>query len=216
MGMRGMATWFATVVGIVWALPAWGGIIATTGDVVVLSPPASVAVGQLESNTQISVFEEQSGVVLGTDLVVDVREPGSYGPGANLGSFPRDGSIPSGTSVASYYFHADHVGTSGTTTFSGTVTFDSDVLGLAFTGDRLSSTSSVLGYSGTAYDSSGTGVQASDHVILSSDRRTVTFSASQGGGADNLRVITVAPEPTTFTLLSLVGFGLIHRRRPRH
>ncbi len=196
----------------------WAGIISTTGDVAIISPPSSVVVGQRENNTQIALFEERQSVLLTTDLLVDVRSPGLYGPNMSLSNFPQDGSILAGTRVSSYYLHTDPIGAIGGNIFAGTVTFDSEILGLAFTSGQLGGTASVLGLSGVTYDTSPTGVHANiDQISLSNNRRTIGIIAIQGAGADNLRVITAIPEPASLMVLFLGVLLLLSRRwTPSH
>lgn len=199
---------------ICWPVIIKASIVGVSGDVEIVFPPPSVEVGQFESNTQISVFPEQQNVLLNTPLIVDVLNPGFYGPNADLNIFPQ-GAIAQGTLISSYYFHADQIGTVGSTSFSGTVTFDTDILGIAFTEERLSSTRIIMGLSTTAYDSAQqTNVVGRDQIIISSDRRTVTFNVNQGIGADNLRVITAVPLPAGFVLLFsglIVLMSILHR-----
>jgi hypothetical protein len=84
----------------------YGGIASTTGDVVIVPAPASVAEGTHESDTQVIAFQERVGVVLPA-LPASVSD------------------VPAGTIVNSYLLHFDPVGATGAShQVAGSVTFN--------------------------------------------------------------------------------------------
>ena len=185
------------------AATAGGTIVATTPAAVKIAPPPSVEFGQLESNTEIRVFDEQQCVTLQNDLLVDITQPGLYDQQSDL---TNSGFIPAGTSVSSHFMHVDKVGDlSGPPPFSitleGSITTDADILGIAVL-QRALNQSDFLGAPGTAYPTGDFGRRVelnnaqSDFVIEHSDVRTVTLHAQVAQHADQVRVITKCAEVT--------------------
>jgi hypothetical protein len=188
---------------------AWASIAGYTGDIELVSPPQSVRLGAFESNSSVRVFTEREDVMLTRGVAVNISSPGSYGFSLT------PGTIPKGTQVNSYYVHFDSV-RSEIAYYSGTLTFDTDVLGLiTYVSQRLAC-DSILGVPGTLYP--GTNLPgdlefATDRVTLSADRRTLTLSGGTDIGIDQIRVITASASPppdtdpsapTTTALLSLL------------
>jgi len=192
--------------------PARSAVMTTTGDVFEVAPPGSVSVGDTESDTDVLLFAEPQGVTLSGALSVDVLDPGTYGPNADLNNFPQ-GTLAAGTIVDSFFLHADQVGTAGVTSFSGSVTFERDIAGIQFDEDSIDSTNALFGASSTSYTNTNRfGIQSDDTFTLSADRRTLTFGSSVGGGADQLRIFTVVPSPSTGVVgLALFGLALSAR-----
>ncbi len=133
--------------------------------------------------------------------------------------------ISAGTTVSSYLLHFDPVGSPTVGLIStGSITFDTDILGLIFTGTALGNTDGVLGSATTTY--TGTFNRAlelvspppgtADIVTISADRRTLTFSLQTSTGQDHLRVVTAAvPEPNPALLLGMGVCCLLVLRRMR-
>lgn len=206
---------------------ARGGFV-TSGNLVPTAPPLSVLIGDLESDTQVSVFQERSNFILPTNVMVNLSLPGVASP-VNLLN-PSPAAILAGTAVDSYFLHADPV--SLVANFFGTVTFDRAILGVVLLAPRLNESDPILGAPGTAYPTGelARGVEESstelDAVTLSADRRTLTVALRTLGKADQLRIITASslvvppvatPEPTSVAMLvvgaGVSAFGL--RRRSR-
>jgi hypothetical protein len=219
-------------------LPVSASIISLSGVTVLPSPPASVQLDQLQSNTTVYAFQERNGSTLGAPLLVDVSAPGSYN---NLSDIPLPSSIPAGTVVNSYYLSADPdlaLLPFKAVSFPGlAVTFSpgETVIGIQFLEPSLLLGSVALGAPGTAYPPPpvGYGLELTtagvftdkDTFSLSADRRTVslnliTGSGTDTGGVDQVRIITsVAPVPepgTVFLLLSgasCLAFAVSRRNR---
>jgi hypothetical protein len=214
------------------ALPGWCGstVASYSGNIgFVNTPPSSLVPGAVENNLKALLFIEDTDLVFASAITVDATTPGLYKTKTSL----TPGSIAAGTRVSSTYLHADPV-TSGTT-FSGSITFTNDILGVVALAADLSKSDTFLGVSGTNYGTSVTrGFEVNplqDYFSISSDLRTLNFTAKTWGYTDDLRIITAGtitgttgaqpapgtvPEPGT---LALIGLGLsavavsAHRRR---
>ena len=175
-------------------------IIGTSGSVVIIAPPADARLGELVDPDVLQVFPESSDVDLGSALAVNATAAGTYdngvGPGAELAA---------GITVDSFMVVCDSGGRSATCT--GSITFDTNVLGLIFSTADLAASDAILGHPGTLY--SGTlanrGQEAGDSVTLSSDLRTVSFVDTVSSPGDDIRIVT-APEAATVPEPSSVGF----------
>ena len=101
--------------------------------------------------------------------------------------------------------HCDRVGRSGTDLFlHGTVTTDTDILGIAILEPTLDATDPILGAPGTTYP---TGDQQrrlnldgqDDFVVFQVDRRTVEIQCDLTTDVDQVRIITVGNHPPDCT-----------------
>lgn len=210
---------------VVFSNTTYSAIIGTTGDFTVISSPASVEPGQLESSTNIFAFAEQQSYALTSDLSVDLNT-----------STMNAGTISSGTSVNSYLVHSDPVGDSASSAdvinYSGSITFDTQIIGLIWTGVACISpcpsspeyldASDFLGASGTTYPTGqvGRGYELQDYyaanltqdfISLSADLKTLSIdlAASSPLRLDQLRVITAVPIPSAVWLFGSGLIGLI-------
>ncbi len=194
---------------------ASAGIITTSGTTTTIAAPSSVAkTTGIQSITETFAFNEQQDFTLNGNLNVDINTPGTYTDTAAL----APGSIAAGTTVNSYFIHLQSVN-SQMISLTGSVTFDSDVLGIITSNANLGS-SDFLGNPGTVYPSGLTSRRVEfaplDTVTLSADLRTVTFTLA-ASVIDQIRVITTAPVPTpgAAALLGLAGICGNPRRRRR-
>ena len=181
------------------AMSATGGSVQQLG-----SAPASVAHGALESAQHVFVFEERSGHTLSSALSVTVSASGTYTSASVEPAIAATGtSIPAGTTVSSYFVHMDVPAATANATITGTLTFDSDILGVILTNEGLDATDATLGAAGTAYaggDPSRRTVSSekTDVIVISADRRTIQFTAYANNlSLDQFRVVTTGNAPDT-------------------
>lgn len=180
----------------------------SSGMIQSIAAPPSVQPGALESDTQIELFSERRATSLPSALAVDVTAPGVYSSTAAL----TPGTVPSGTAVDTYYLHSDPVGVSRIVSqlMSGEVTFPTNVLGLAVADPNLSASDAVVGLPGTAYPATGRGLKLgspTDTIILSADRRTVTFHLSVSSSTDDVRVVTAANSAAGLSPVTSAAFN---------
>lgn len=169
-----------------------------TGDIVMLpSPPPDVSEDVLESDEMIFGFVEQLGLILDTDVAVDIVEPGVYENGFQL----TRGEIPAGTRVNCFFLHSDpeQNGLAGTR-LSGTITFPSQVLGIIVQSQDLNRSDETLGAAGTVYTTNllsdllrGTEFEECP-IELSADRKTVHVCMRSVLSRDQMRIITLATQ----------------------
>jgi hypothetical protein len=225
-GFRCVRRFGITVLGVLLlvaasASPAGAAIISISGDVALVPAPASVALDVFESNDDLFVFAEQQNVLLASDLRVNFTAPGFYDDRNDLPD-PVP-TIAAGTAVDSYFVHADPEGRG--ISYVGSITFDTNVLGVILGGVLLDESDGVVGAVGTTYEADffgagrGLALSGEDTIELSLDRKTVSFSFTTRFLMDEVRIITApqaVPEPAT---LMLMGSGLAvfaaRRRRSR-
>ncbi|GAA0810177.1 hypothetical protein GCM10009111_00660 [Colwellia asteriadis] len=179
-----------------------------------------------ESDTDIFLYAERQNVMLGADLDVDF-----------LAATGLSGSLLAGTTVNSFIFNYDAVGTDysrGSFNATGTHFFDTKILAVIWTGSRpgaqpqtaknLGKSDSVLGVAGVTYptDFLGRGLELeADFYGANGTNDVFTVSGNQidlslfarAPYSDQLRVITAAkvevPEPAAIVLFgtALCLFG---------
>jgi len=191
------------------------GVVGTAGSLSLESPPADVRGGALLSDSLITAFSERQGVVLPQSLTFNLTLPGTApGPDA-IDTSPGD--IAAGTRVDSYLVHFQSIsGTNANPVLaSGSITFDTDVMGIAFFNGRLNQSDPFLGLASTLYpvgedreleiEAGGiVGDRGHDSITLSADRRTVTFNLGNTGGPDQARiVVATVPEASSISLAAI-------------
>jgi hypothetical protein len=169
---------------------SWAAVEEFSGAVAHIRPPPSVALKDYTSDTQTFVFEEQS-LTLAQDLAVDISQAGNYADLADL----TPGLIPAGTPVCSHLVHFDlNPGTTGVN-LSGTVRFDTPILGLLVTDAGLDNTDATFGV--TTYPAPGLVYRGldfgDDQVIVGSYILSLDLFAHQV--MDQMRVLTYCPDP---------------------
>ena len=182
------------------------------------------------NDSVIYLLPERKNVSLTRNLLTDIKTPGTYHTGSQLGTF----AILAPMNVTGYLIHYDPTTSSSTTPVDGSVTFSYPVLGIIVTSARLSSTSSTgssdlrIGNAGVTFptDADNRGVEfntagTKDSITLSADYKTVTihFKPDDFGPTgirtiDEIRIIEAVPEPSTLALMGL-GFSwlLLLRRK---
>jgi hypothetical protein len=190
-----IASGVAVVTAAALSTVAWATIVSTTGQMTKISPPPSVELHQLESNTTQLAFDERQCVLLGSNLRVNITTPGRYDLGINL----TPGIIPAGTRVSSHFVQADRVATGPKIVLEGTLTTDAPILGLITSHPRLDG-SDFLGAIGTVYPTgfSGRAMQfngRNDFLILDPGLQSVTVHTVNSEHADQVRVITECKLP---------------------
>lgn len=208
---------------------AQAGIILS-GNIYDTNPlPTSLALNTLpESNTNIFLYTEREDFLLTSDLNVDY-----------MGSTTTEGVISSGTKINSFFLNFDAVGDEYTVnSFNsvGSYLFDTEILGIIWSGTRpdaqnlivpssgfLDLSDGILGLAGTTYatDAIGRGLEPEDFYLTNGTTDEVTVSGRQldvslfvkPAYADQLRVITAVPEPTTLLLFGTAVICLVNLRR---
>ena len=131
------------------ALPIDGDRIESIeGDITFLAtPPVSVELRELESDSDLFMFAEKKNHVLARDLSLDLSQPGDYFPDTvpeeqQTWEALNPGIVPAGTRVDSYYLHFDNETYDDTFKWrryrncigqymvSGSITFKNPVLGV--------------------------------------------------------------------------------------
>lgn len=175
------------------------GVIATAGAVRDLGSPLSLEESALESPDSLSVMKERGGLQLaaGDSIAFDITSPGVVADDP-----ARTPSVAAaGTWVNSHVIHLDAPG-AGTARARGSVTFDTNVIGVIVSHEALAASDELLHAPGVRYPASPergvelAGAAGRDTIELSSDRRTVTFSSDVHSGLDQIRVVTAVPLAT--------------------
>ena len=202
----------------------FAGVAATSGDVVLIAPPALLDyssntsyIGSLsitESNSA-TVFAERTHYSLPTFSGGNLLRYQPAVPGA-LTAAATTLEFPFATVLDSYILHFSPLGQTGHSL--GSVTFDRDVVGfMAQFGNQPDVEAefqrpgiSLLNSSGLELSSTDD-LSIYDRIWLSADLRTVTFDFNVNGATDDLRVFTAVPEPSTLLLMIAGGFMLAFR-----
>jgi hypothetical protein len=187
-------------------LPANADPITVTGQATVVAAPPSVVL--VPTGTSAWVFF-QGRTVLDSPGAVDISTPGSYPTLASL----TPGTLPVGTALDVYYFHS--FGNRSGTAFRGSITFPRPILGLEVLGPSLVATN----FGSTTFPTGlHHGIEFEpqlDSLIISPDRRTLSFANMTFNRPDDLRVgIAATPEPGCLLLVGS-GLALAFRKRRR-
>jgi hypothetical protein len=192
-------------------------IMSVSGSARIVGAPDSVKCNMWESNLITRVFQERSGMILKENMDVDITGPGWYNDRNDL----TGGVIEAGTAVDSYLIHQDRKSRRGFILLRGSVTFDSEILGVVVGRDKLMASDLDCGRAGTDYPDVllARGLELGsllDHIVISADRRTIRFTLKTTGVMDQIRVITessAVPAPGAMALL--LGAGLVGTPRRR-
>lgn len=178
-------------------------------------PPNAITQGSFESNDTIFFFDE--GITtLGGLVVLDASVAG-----AAYNSGNRTPALLDNTTVRSFYFSFDPTG--GSQSVSGTVEFDTDIIGLIFSSgsggnpNTLAFSDGTLGRTDIAYTPANVfrGIETNDSITWQIDNRTLSFDnlTVTGATVDQIRVVTAIPfEAETTAGLALISFYFGWRR----
>lgn len=222
--MRSLIVWVAVCAGVVTTTSrVRAQVVSTTGAVTfVASPPADVSSNNWESNTLIRAFAERQALTLSQGVAADITSPGTSPGSADQNLSP--GTITAGTMVDTYTLHFDVNGSRATNDpleAIGTITFGRPILGLLVLSTTENNTNALLGLPGETYSSGPDhgleltpgGGGTSDVITLSADRRTITLDLHNASFADDVRVVTSAPEPGLGAVAVGLGMVVLGRRR---
>jgi len=182
-------------------------ISSTSPDVVKVVPPASVDIGDTESDTEILAFNEKQNHVLTKAITVDISSAGTY---ADVGSL-TPGVIPQGTVVNSHFVHFDPLGDDANIVMlTGSLVVDGEILGIIVLDSQLDSSVSELGIPGTTYEVGNGGLEFfEEFVTLKPNLRTVEVKFSTNFSVDQIRIISKPSIPVGGELIPLDTTALL-------
>lgn len=158
--------------------------------------PDSLEMDQFEHSSRAALFLENNHVALTGPLAVSAASPGSH-----TFDSQRQTAIHHGRRVTSYLLHYDvkdeRVGVESTVT--GEIRFNQPIIGVFGDIRQLQQTDALLGSPQVRYSSDDTrgvevdsGINKTDVVALSADRKTLRFNIS-AANMDQFRILTQAP-----------------------
>lgn len=210
-------------------------ILSLTGITQIQAPASDVPPSDPRSpttqypNSTMFIWSEQTNLRLDSNgVMVDMSGPGMSDTSNNFK--PSAASVGANTNVDSYLIHADPTGSgSPPTLYTGSVTFNEQILGIIDTSNRLNATDILLGNPSTTYPGSNgppypgssltRGLEGSVDSVVWVTNGGLTLNFSTGASIDEIRVIVAsAPEPSTLIsggvgVAALLGFGWARRRR---
>jgi hypothetical protein len=164
-------------------------IVGVSGDAQLIPAPPSVQLGELTSDETMFVFDEQHCVPLPSDVAVDIAAAGKYNDPEDL----TGGTIVAGTMVSTQFVHVDsrHGKPGRPKYYTGGLTFDSDILGVAILTETLNA-SDYLGAPGTSYPDHARKInlRVNDYVIWNKDNRSLDIHTGNHVHMDQVRVFT--------------------------
>ena len=194
--------------------------VVLSGDIILSDPPPlSADHDALESSQHAFFWQEQQGVVVNDPFFVTIINPdGLYDSGNAATEATWGGKLSAGT-YDSYYFHADKQGSN--VTFNGSITFDTEIVGIIYKQTELDDTDEMFGAIGTTYSGGGSGRiyeldGANNWFSVSADGKTLNFQTVVAHNMDDMRIL-VSPVPVPasiwFFASALVGLMGVKRRQ---
>jgi hypothetical protein len=181
------------------AAPCAAAITAVSGNIELVSAPASVQLDATQSNDHAIAFDEQQLYHFTTTKWDLNGIPGLYDGLNDL----QGGYLFNDVYVQSHFFHADPV--SGSLHIQGSITFDHRILAIAMSEVRLEETESA-GLSSVLYPKSdstrvarGLELPAGDFFRIDPNGRTLEIDATTTTGSDGfdqMRILTLASDVT--------------------
>jgi hypothetical protein len=196
--------------------------ISLSGQAQMAPIPSSLLPGVFENDLAAEVYLESSNMILTQNVSVDATSYGFY----NLVSQLTPGVIAAGTLVSDVMLVQSDPVTDIGTEFIGSVTFNSNILGVIVKSATLTATDAIFGVSGVVYPGTDTvrGMElGQDAFSISQDMRTLSFDLNTFANLDEIRIITAGvtnnatvnpnlaavPEPGTAGLLALGFAGIL-------
>lgn len=179
--------------------------------------PSNLRDHQFTSNTHVRLLIERTDYwVPNDDVSLDANAPGVYDEERDLGTYP----LPVDTPVFVYLLHSDTINDADIS-FTGSVTFPFEIIGVIVRGRRLRLSDDDLGVPGVQYSQSDNyrglelDTQDEERFEISSDMRTLTFWFRTTNVLDEMRIITVVPEPASVIALGAGLAAVMAKRRRR-
>ncbi|MBS1724610.1 MAG: hypothetical protein JSS66_16835 [Armatimonadetes bacterium] len=193
--------------------------VGGSGDILTAGPGVGYTPDFFGDHTLvIHGWDEQQSVTLASNVAVDITGPGTYNSPGSL----TPGIVAAGTVVNSHAFYFDPAAGGSTTagfqfdgTIIGVIVDDGAPTDPFVASDFLIPASVPSGNIPTGHFAAR-GLELGiniDSVIVGSN--TIQFALSAGSPGDQVRVLTIVPEPCTLSILAIIGCAGIRRRRQR-
>lgn len=225
MASKVIALWFVVLASTV-IFPAFGAIISSTN--VIVEPPSKAnykanAFNDTGANaTKTHAWVEVENFVVATPFKIDDTMPvagatyGNGSPAPEIALANLAYTVPAGLVISSYYLYFDP---KKDNTSTGSITFSEPVYGVVVQ-DKSFVHSDFLRILSAPYPANPSftdrGLELGPETLqLSSDRKTLFFKFVASSPGDQVRVITLVPEPASVVLLgsALAGVWLWRRQR---
>ncbi|MDA8969254.1 hypothetical protein N9F48_04210 [Akkermansiaceae bacterium] len=174
---------------------AHGGIEATTGDVEIVASPTNVRRNVYESSSFARVFPERF-IASTASVTINAVEAGRYDAYSDF----QDVTIDNPPPFETYFLHFDPV-SMNQAAVSGTITFESPILGVIGRSLTMQQTDGSLGAVGTLYPTNRYDREPYfsgnyDYFEISEDRLTVSFRL-RATEIDQFRIVATLPTGVT-------------------
>lgn len=206
----------AALVGLA-ATHACANIVSTSGDFIV-STPSDVTSSPATAVPDLTIFAEQQGVTLASNLAIDDAPDahvGAYSVAASADMVP--GALGGTRPYDSYFIFCDPDGPA--LFHDGSVTFDKPIVGLDPTIDGLNASTSIFGLASVNYGTftglDGLEIDGRDSYAISADRLTLTIHLRSQVPGDRFRILTANPVPEPASLFAVATGVLASIRKKR-